>query len=73
MRAWDAFLVAQLEKNPPAMRETWVGSLGWEDALEKGTDYPLQYAGLENSMDCIVYIFSTYNSAQPITGAHYIL
>ena len=23
-------------KNPPAMRETWVRSLGWEDALEKG-------------------------------------
>ena len=23
-------------KNPPAMRETWVGSLDWEDALEKG-------------------------------------
>ena len=24
------------KKNPPAMRETWVQSLGWEDALEKG-------------------------------------
>ena len=24
------------KKNPPAMRETWVGSLGWEDPLEKG-------------------------------------
>ena len=23
-------------KNPPAMRETWVQSLGWEDPLEKG-------------------------------------
>ena len=22
-------------KNPPAMRETWVGSLGWEDPLEE--------------------------------------
>ena len=30
------FLVAQLEKNLPAMRETWIGSLGWEDPLEKG-------------------------------------
>ena len=29
-------LVAQLIKNPPAMRETWVQSLGWEDPLEKG-------------------------------------
>ena len=31
-----AFLVAQLAKNPPAMPETWVRSLGWEDPLEKG-------------------------------------
>ena len=29
--------MAQTVKNPPAMRETWVGSLGWEDPLEKGT------------------------------------
>ena len=29
-------LVAQLVKNLPAMWETWVGSLGWEDPLEKG-------------------------------------
>ena len=31
-----ASLVAQLVKNPPEMQETWVQSLGWEDALEKG-------------------------------------
>ena len=29
-------LIAQLVKNPPAMWETWVWSLGWEDPLEKG-------------------------------------
>ena len=29
-------LVAQLVKNPPALQETWVRSLGWEDPLEKG-------------------------------------
>ena len=28
--------MAQLVKNPLAMRETWVRSLGWEDPLEKG-------------------------------------
>ena len=28
-------LVAQLVTNPPAMWETWVRSLGWEDSLEK--------------------------------------
>ena len=32
-----ASLVAQTVKNLPAMRETWVRSLGWEDPLEKGT------------------------------------
>ena len=29
-------LVAQVVKNPPAMWETWVRSLGWEDPMEKG-------------------------------------
>ena len=33
---------------------TWV-PLGWEDPLDKGKGYPLQYSGLENSMDCIVH------------------
>ena len=82
-------------KNPPAMQETPVGFLGWEDPLEKGQAthssilglplwlsagkeytcnegdagsipglgrspgegnvYPLQYSGLENSMDCKVH------------------
>ena len=32
-----ASLIAQLIKNPPAMRETWVQFLGWEDPLAKGT------------------------------------
>ena len=31
-----ASLVAQLIKNPPAMWETWVQSLSWEDPLGKG-------------------------------------
>ena len=30
-----ASLVVQLVKNPPAIQETWVRSLGWEDPLEK--------------------------------------
>ena len=28
--------MAQLVKNLPALRETWVQSMGWEDPLEKG-------------------------------------
>ena len=41
--------MAQLVKNPPAMQETWVGSLGQEDPLEKGMT-PVFLPG-ENSMD----------------------
>ena len=49
--AW-ASLGAQIVKNPPAVWETWVPSLGWEDPLEKVTNsYPLQYSCLENYMD----------------------
>ena len=35
-----ASLVAQLVKNPSAIRKTWVRSLGWEDPLEKGKATP---------------------------------
>ena len=45
--------MAHLVKNLPAMQETWVQSLGWEDPLEKATQ--LQYSGLENSVDCIIH------------------
>ena len=38
------------------MQKTPVRFLGGEDPLEKGkAGYPLQYSGLENSMDCIVH------------------
>ena len=33
---YRASLVAQMVKNPPAVRETWVQSLAWEDPLQKG-------------------------------------
>ena len=32
----SASLVTQMVMNPPTMQETWVGSLGWKDPLEKG-------------------------------------
>ena len=47
--------MAQLVKNPPAMRETWVQSLDWKDSPGEGKGYPLQYSGLENSMDYTVH------------------
>ena len=47
--------LAQLVKNLPAMRETWVQSLGWEDCLEKGKAttpgfWPGEFHGLHKSM-----------------------
>ena len=46
-----ASLVAQLVKNPPAMWETWVRYLGWEDPPGEGKGYPFQYSCLGNPMD----------------------
>ena len=50
-----ASLVAQLVKNLPAMQETWVWSLGWEDTLEKGklstpVFWPGEFHGLYNGV-----------------------
>ena len=50
-----ASLVAQMVRNLPAMQETLVRSLGWEDSGGEGNRYPLQYSCLENPMDCIVH------------------
>ena len=45
------FLVAQTVKNLPAVQETGVQTLGWDDPLEEEMATPLQYSFLENSMD----------------------
>ena len=50
-------LVAQLVKNPPAMREAWVQSMGWEDPLEKGklptpVFWPGEFHGLYSPWGC---------------------
>ena len=34
--SWASLVAQLLVKNPPAMWETWIRSLGWEDPLEKG-------------------------------------
>ena len=46
--------MAQLLKNPPAMQQTWVQSLGWEDPLEKGKATHSSIV-VENSVDCMVH------------------
>ena len=45
---YTVFLVAQLVKNPPAMQETQVQSLGGEDSPGEGNGNPFQYSYLEN-------------------------
>ena len=47
-----ASLVVQLIKNLPAMWETWVQSMGWEDPVEKGKD---TNSSMLAWMDCIVH------------------
>ena len=47
-----ASLIAQLVKSSPAMRETWVQSLGWKDPLEKekathSSIWPREFHGLD--------------------------
>ena len=44
-----ASLIAKLVKNLPAIQETWLQSLGWEDPLEKGM--ATHSSILENPMD----------------------
>ena len=45
------FLGSSAVKDLPAMQETWVHSLGWEESLEKEKATSLQYSFLVNPMD----------------------
>ena len=50
-----ASLIAQLVKNPPQCRRFWFDFFGSGRPAGEGIGYPLQYSGLENSMDWIVH------------------
>ena len=50
-RGEGGFLVAQIVKNLPAMQETLVRSLGWEDPLEKEMETHSSHSCLGNPMD----------------------
>ena len=52
--SWASF-VAQLVKNLPANWETCICLPEFGRSLREGEGYPLQYSGLEDSMDCIVH------------------
>ena len=47
--------MAQMSKNLPAVRETWVQSLCWEDSPGEGIVYPIQCSCLDNSLDRIAW------------------
>ena len=47
--------MAQLVKKSPLMWETWGLIPGLGQSTGEGKSYPLQYSGLQNSMDCIVH------------------
>ena len=49
-----ASLVAQLVKNLPVVRETWIQSFGWEDPLEKGKATHSSILACRNAMNCII-------------------
>ena len=59
-----ASLVAQLVKNLPAMRETWVWSLSWEDPLEKGTTAAAAAAVAKSLQSCPTLC----DSGSPVPG-----
>ena len=65
--------MAQLVKNPPAMR----GDLGLIPGLGRspgeGKGYPLQYSGLENSMGCIVHGLTKSRTWPSDFGFHFKL
>ena len=53
-------------KNPPAMRETWIQSLGWEDPLQKGkvttpVFWPGEFHGLSSPWGCKEKQLSNFN------------
>ena len=57
-------LVAQTIKNLPAMQETQIRSLDCEDSPGVGSGNPLQYSGLENSMDRGAWWVAIYGITQ---------
>ena len=59
--------VAQLVKNPPAMRETWIRSLDWEDPLEEGMATHSSILTWRISMDRGVWLVIVHEVAKSQT------
>ena len=66
---WASF-VAQLVKNPPAMQETWVLSLGWKDPLEKGKVTHSSFWPKEFHADLTVIVYIVIEQFAEETGTY---
>ena len=65
-----ASLVAQLVQNLPAMWETWIQSLGWEDPLEKGKATPSNI--LAWRIPCIVHgVAKSWTQLKQLSLSHH--
>ena len=65
-----ASLVAQLVKNPPAVWDTWVRSLGWEDPLEKGKlPAPVFWPGEFHGLYTWSFSVTRFSSQEPLHDA----
>ena len=65
-------LVAQMIKNLPAMRETWVQSLDWEDPLEKGMATHFSILVWEIPWTWVSSLFSWWDGFLPSTGHQFL-
>ena len=76
---WDINIIMinfrmPLNLDLPAMQETWVRSvLGLGRYPGEGKGYPLQYSGLENSVDCIVIVHGVAKSRTWLSDFHFHL
>ena len=61
--------MAQLAKNPPAVRGDLGSIPGMGRSSGEGKGYPLQYSGLENSVDCIAH--GVAKSQTRLSGFHF--
>ena len=72
-------MLSQTVKNPPAIQETWVRSLGWEDPLEEGTATHscLECSCLENPMNkgawwaTVDGVAKSWNTTEQLTLPHF--
>ena len=62
-----ASVVAQTVKNSPAIQETWVQSLSWEDPLEKGMETHFSILVLRIPMDREAWLATVHEFAKSWT------